>query len=454
MIKKSYFSYKNTEFKWIGKIPEHWKIKKIKHTTYVKGRIGWQGLKSDEFIEDGPFLVTGTDFQNGKVNWNSCYHISEERYKEAPPIQLKENDLLITKDGSIGKLAIVTNKPEKAILNSGIFVTRPLNTDYYPKFLYWMLSSKVFDDFIRYYETGSTIKHLYQEIFVNFSFPLPRIEEQINISNFLDEICGNTDEIIALKKQQIQTLQKYRQSLITETVTKGLNPSVKMKDSGIEWIGAVPEHWNIKKIKHFANHIGSGKTPKGGAEVYVDEGILFIRSQNVHNDALRLNDVSYITENIDRELSNSRVKKNDILLNITGASIGRSIVYKLDIPANVNQHVCIIRLNGKKISSDFLHYVIINDYAQNQIMAYQNGTSREGLNFVQVANVIFAIPPNVEEQMEIVEFLQNKTDEIDKLKNKITMQIDVLEKYRQSLIYEAVTGKIDVRSYKENELEV
>jgi len=157
----------------------------------------------------------------------------------------------------------------------------------------------------------------------------------------------------------------------------------------------------VKKIKHFTNHIGSGKTPKGGAEVYVDEGILFIRSQNVHNDYLRLNDVSYITKKIDSELSNSRVKKNDILLNITGASIGRSITYKLDQPANVNQHVCIIRVNENKISSDFLHYVILNNYIQYQIMAFQNGTSREGLNFVQIANLSFATPLNIEEQMEI-----------------------------------------------------
>lgn len=204
---------------WIGEIPEHWKITKIKYTTYVKGRIGWQGLTTDEFIDEGPYLVTGTDFKEGLVNWDTCYHVSEERYNEAPPIQLKEDDLLITKDGTIGKLAIVKNMPYKSILNSGVFVTRPLNNQYINKYMYWLLSSAVFDKYIKYMETGSTIKHLYQETFINFSFALPSIEEQISIINYLDEKIANIDSIRKNIKLQIDKLKEYRQSLIYEVVT-------------------------------------------------------------------------------------------------------------------------------------------------------------------------------------------------------------------------------------------
>src|SRR5699024_1309 len=151
---------KDSGVEWIGDIPEHWNKKKIKYTTYVKGRIGWQGLKSDEFIDQGPYLVTGTDFKDGRVHWDSCHHISEERYEEAKTSQLQENDLLITKDGTIGKVVLVKNKPEKAILNSGIFVTRSLKGEYINEYMYWILLSDIFKNYVNYMGTGSTIKHL------------------------------------------------------------------------------------------------------------------------------------------------------------------------------------------------------------------------------------------------------------------------------------------------------
>src|SRR5699024_7330904 len=160
---------KDSGIEWIGEVPEHWNTTKIKYTTYVKGRIGWQGLRSEEFTDIGPHLVTGTDFTvDGNVNWQSCHRISEERYNEAPSIQLKNQDLLITKDGSIGKIAIVNNKPERAILNSGVFVTRPYKNEYLTEFLYWVLSSRVFSTYIEIMSSGSTVIHLYQETFNNF----------------------------------------------------------------------------------------------------------------------------------------------------------------------------------------------------------------------------------------------------------------------------------------------
>jgi len=204
---------------WIGEIPKGWNITKVKYNSYVKGRIGWQGLKSDEFTDEGPFLVTGSDFKKGMVNWEWCYHISEKRYNEAPPIQLNEKDLLITKDGTIGKLAIVKNMPGKAILNSGIFVVRPLNNKYLTDYMYWILSSGVFEEYVKIMGTGSTIKHLYQETFINFSYPLPKIEEQHEINEYLKERVEKVDQTIENTLSQIQKLKEYRQSLIYEAVT-------------------------------------------------------------------------------------------------------------------------------------------------------------------------------------------------------------------------------------------
>lgn len=210
---------KNSGIEWIGEIPEHWDITKIKYTTYVKGRIGWQGLKSDEFTDKGPHLVTGTDFIDGEVNWDSCHRISLERYNEAPEIQLKEKDLLITKDGTIGKVAVVRNKPKKAILNSGVFVTRQLKNAYLTVFMYWLLNSSIFINFIDVMSSGTTVRHLYQDTFINFIYPLPNKQEQLEIVRHINTKVENIDNLISTIKIQITKLQEYREALIYEAVT-------------------------------------------------------------------------------------------------------------------------------------------------------------------------------------------------------------------------------------------
>lgn len=443
---KRYPEYKDSGVEWIGEIPKEWEVKKIKHTTYVKGRIGWQGLKSDEFIDEGPFLVTGTDFINGSVNWESCYHVNEERYNEDPYIQLKENDLLITKDGTIGKVALVTGLKTKATLNSGIFLTRPLTGEYYTNFMYWLLNSEVFETFFNYISNGSTIQHLYQNVFVIFSFPLPSLSEQQSIASFLDSETSKIDTLIEKKQRLIELLEEKRSALISHAVTKGLDPYAKKKNSGVEWIGEIPKGWFLSKLKYLTSKIGSGKTPRGGSEIYCDSGILFLRSQNVHFDGLRLDDVVYIDESIDSEMSSTRVLPDDVLLNITGASIGRSSIVPKDFPqANVNQHVCINRPLKKKIDSRLLHYELSSNRVQALIFSNENGTSREGLTFSQISNFVIAIPNNLDEQRHIVNFLDRETEKIDTFINKISAQIEKLKEYRTALISAAVTGKIDVR---------
>ncbi len=210
---------KDSGIEWLGKMPEGWEVKKIKHTSYVKGRIGWHGLQSDEFIDEGPYLVTGTDFINGAVNWYTCYHISEERYNQDPYIHLKEKDLLITKDGTIGKVALVENLQDKASLNSGIMLIRPLKNYYLTDFMFWVLNSKVFSEYIEYTKTGSTVQHLYQETFDNFIFPLPSTNEQENICGYLTEKTSQIDNLIQKIHSQIAALKEYRQALISNVAT-------------------------------------------------------------------------------------------------------------------------------------------------------------------------------------------------------------------------------------------
>ncbi|KWV80497.1 Type-1 restriction enzyme EcoKI specificity protein [Pseudomonas fluorescens] len=217
------------------------------------------------------------------------------------------------------------------------------------------------------------------------------------------------------------------------------------KDSGVEWLGRVPEHWQIKQLKYLASHIGSGKTPSGGAEVYLDAGVLFLRSQNVYEDGLRLDDAAFISDQVDEEMKGSRVKPCDVLLNITGASIGRScrVPEKFE-RANVNQHVCIIR-SQEPVVSIWVSLCLPSKVVQAQIDFSQNGAGREGLNFEQIGNMFVALPPT-EEVDEIASNLDRETVRIDALIKKKTRFIELLHEKRQALITHAVTKGLDPKA--------
>ena len=202
MVEKSIgLRYKMTE---IGEIPEGWEISSINKTSLLKGRIGWQGLTTKEYLKNGEYyLVSGTEFKDGTIDWLKCNFVSKERYNQDSNIQVKINDLLVTKDGTIGKVAFVESLILPATLNSGVFVIRPLNNSYYPKFLYYILQSKYFKRFIGTLKAGSTISHLYQYSFSNFAFPNPPLLEQQKIAEILSDVDS---EIEALEQKR----DKYR----------------------------------------------------------------------------------------------------------------------------------------------------------------------------------------------------------------------------------------------------
>jgi type I restriction enzyme S subunit len=441
-----YPEYRDSGIAWLGEVPVGWNVKRIKDTTYLKGRVGWKGLSSDEYLTDGyAYLITGTDFRKKYISLTDCYHVDRERYQDDPYIQLREGDLLITKDGTIGKLALVCSLDKPACLNSGIFLVRPIS-DYITEFMYWVLNSSCFKIFCDLSSQGSTIQHLYQNVFEDFTFPSPTTDEQIKITRFLDHETAKIDALIQEQERLTELLKEKRQAVISNAVTKGLDPMVKMKDSGIEWLGEVPEHWTLHKIKSLTSRISSGKTPNGGSEVYVDDGIIFLRSQNVYDEGLRLDEVVYIPEMVDLQMVTSRVQPGDILLNITGGSIGRSCSVPENFPnANVNQHVCVIRL----VNPELLPFVEIffKSFAiKSQIEFVQNGAAREGLNFEQIGSMRLCLPP-LTEQCEVVDQVTKDLERYSSLIAEAQLSVSLLQERRMALVSSAVTGQIDVRNF-------
>lgn len=196
-----------------------------------------------------------------------------------------------------------------------------------------------------------------------------------------------------------------------------------MKDSGVAWIGEIPVDWSIVKIKAGTIKVGSGKTPTGGAISYTDEGIIFLRSQNIYDTGLELTNPTYITPEVDKEMSGTRVFPNDVLLNITGGSIGRCCIFPESLKtANVNQHVSIIRVNKNVFLPQFMHYYWMSPLGSTAISLYQTGGNREGMSADAIKNSPIILIP-LDEQSRICRVLDNKYAKIDAVLDKTLASI-------------------------------
>lgn len=441
-------NYKRSNILWVGFYPSEWNITQVKYEAYVKARVGWHGLKSDDFTDEGPYLVTGSDFNSSRISWKDCYHCDVKRYEQDPYIQLKNHDLLITKDGTIGKVALVEGlgSDEKATLNSGVFVVRPVNNNFTTKFYFWLLQSKVFKDFVDYNKTGSTIVHLYQDTFVNFSYASPAKKEQEKIAAFLDYETAKIDNLIDKQQQLIELLKEKRQAVISHAVTKGLNPDVPMKNSGAEWLGQVPQHWEVKRCKHLFDFITSGS--RGWAGFYSDEGSLFFRIANLTREGIdpKLESIQYVTPPKGSEGERSKIRENDLLISIT-ADLGSVCVANSSIlDGYVSQHVSLCRPNSSVLSSRWLAYFFLSDTAKEQLLGAGYGGTKVQLSLEDIRNLLVAYPPK-EEQVQLSVYLDNKLREFDLLENYANKIVEVLKERRTALISAAVTGKIDVRDW-------
>ncbi len=182
---------------------KEWNLKRLEDTFTLKARIGWQGLTISEYLSSGNFfLVTGTDFQNGVINWDDCHYVAEKRYSQDLNIQLMEHDILLTKDGTIGKVAYVDSLPKPATLNSGVFVIRPKSKNTHSLFFYYLLRSNHFINFLSRLSAGSTISHLYQKDFINYEFFMPEtLEEQIQIAKILNDMDNEIKDLERIRNQ-------------------------------------------------------------------------------------------------------------------------------------------------------------------------------------------------------------------------------------------------------------
>ena len=329
---------------------------------------------------------------------------------------LYAGDVVITKDSEtpddIGVPAVIVEEIKGLVCGYHLALIRP-NANVHPIYLAKQLASA---STIRYFAvnaTGSTRFGLAIGTIENLEVPTPSLDEQAKIAEVLSTVNRAIEETETLIAKQQRIKSGLMQDLLTRGIDKHGNlrteQTHKFKDSPL---GRIPAEWSTVKLDELVSRVGSGVTPRGGESVYTPEGVLFIRSQNVHFDGLQLNDVAYIPERIHLSMLRSEIFENDVLLNITGASIGRCCrMPKIDGRANVNQHVCTIRLlDSTEATAGVLAAVIESHIGQHQIAQMNAGGNREGLNYQQVRSIMLPWPSDDAEFVRIYSGIRQVSD--------------------------------------------
>jgi type I restriction enzyme S subunit len=317
----------------------------------------------------------------------------------------------------------------------------------FPKYLSYLMESSFIKDQVELIVGGGTMPTITQEDLLAMNVVIPSKNEQERISKFLDIKCGEINILLKSKERLIQLLEQKRQAMITEAVTKGLNPNVKMKDSGVEWIGEIPEHWNIKKVGYL------GRLQNGISKSAEEFGFgsPFISYSDVYKNMVLPIKASGLVNSTTGEQQLYSVKKGDVFFTRTSETIeeiGFSATCLETIPnATFAGFLIRFRPNSSQLSPNYAKYYFRSDLRKHYFVKEMNLVTRASLGQGLLRNFPVVLP-NTNEQEEIAEFLDSQTQAINLSVSLIQKQVQKLKEYRQSLIYEAVTGKSDVRDFE------
>ncbi|MCI6995045.1 MAG: restriction endonuclease subunit S [Methanobrevibacter sp.] len=434
MSYKTYDEYKESKMFWIDKIPSTWDTIKAKHCFNLSGGYAF---KSDDFTEEGIPLVRIGDITNGTIDFNNCKRLPLEYATMMKEFLVESGDILIALTGAtIGKIGQVPKTNEKILLNQRVGKLSSDSSNYYK----YILSSDLIKKQINLIADGSAQENISNEDIGNFEiFDIDNGLKQ-QIANYLDKKTAKIDATIAKNEELIELLEEKRVALINQVVTKGLDSDVPMKDSGVEWIGEIPENWDVVLFKRLFNLIKDGTH---GSFERVDDGEPLLSAKNIFNDKINISKTeSCISkDNFLSIVSNGFPKKDDLLMTIVG-TIGRSCVYDKEFPLAFQRSVSFIRLTYD--NPYYYNYFIKSQIFQSQLLVKAKQSAQKGVYLNDIKECLVIRPP-YEIQIEIAKYLQNRITKINETTSKIQDNINLLEEYKTSLIHHVVTGKIDVR---------
>ena len=412
---KKYDNYKDSGVEWIGEIPEHWDVKKLKFISKI-----CNGQDQKAVIDDnGIYPIYGSGGIFGKAN----------------SFLFDQPSVLLGRKGTI-------DKPQ--------YVVEPfwtVDTSYYTKIkdgfstrLFYYLCTTINFELYKY---GSAIPSMTQGHLNEIKFSIPNtLDEQTAIANYLDHKTTQIDTLIAKKEQFISLLQEERTAVINQAVTKGLDPNVPMKDSGIEWLGEIPEHWEVKRMKYVI------KTPlKYGANESAEDEILedprYIRITDFGNDG-KLRKNTFKSLSLDKA-ENFLLEEGDILFARSGATVGKTFFFKdYKGVACFAGYLIKASCDPMIMKSEFLYEFTNSSGYENWKQSIFQQSTIQNIGADKYNQLKIGVPP-IAEQQKIIDFITSKINEIDTLISKSQQEIELLKEYKTALISEVVTGKVDVR---------
>lgn len=419
---QKYAEYQDSGIEWLGEIPNSWQVKKLKYLCKVT-----TGNKDTvNAVEDGkyPFFVRSQTVERINSIGADC-------------------EAVLTAGDGVGVGKVYHYYKGKFDFHQRVYMLYDFG-DVIGRFVYYYLSSNFYKVALEG-NAKSTVDSLRLPQFLNFAFSLPTIKEQDWIVDFLDHETAKIDTLIAKQEKLIELLKEKRQAVISHAVTKGLNPNVPMKDSGVEWLGEVPKHWSVSLIKYQCREITDGAHISPELE---NGEHLFISIRDIKEGVINFEDTLLTSEKSYQYLVHTGCKPfaGDILFSKDG-TIGQTAITPSNINFVVASSLIIIRPNYFKVISEFLDLLLRSDVVQEQVESFVKGAALRRLSIQNLLKIWGVFPP-IDEQEKIVEFVLFQLDKYKVLEDKAEKQVELLKERRTALISAAVTGKIDVRNWQ------
>lgn len=426
---KQYESYKDSGVEWIGEVPRHWEVRKIKTFSPVKRGASPRPIDDPKYFDE-----------NGEFSWVRIADVSaSDKYLTTTTQKLSKlgsslsvkrypGDIFISIAGTVGKPIISSIN---CCIHDG-FVYFPYLKNMNTEFLYYIFMSG--QPYLGLGKLGTQL-NLNTETIGNIYIPYPSVEVQNLIVSYLNKKCSEIDNVISAQQKRIALLQELKQSVITHAVTKGLNPNVEMKDSGVEWIGEVPITWEVMKTSLAFKGIGSGTTPSTSKKEYYDEDGKYWLQTGDLNDGIILDTCKKVSDIAIKVCNLKFYPKDSVVIAMYGATIGK--VGILGIKTATNQACCVLPAN-KHMIAKYTFYEFLACKPALLVSAIGGGQPNISQDTIRKQKI--AVPP-IEDQKSIADYLDKKCATIDSSISKAQYQVELLQEYKQSLITEVVTGK-------------
>lgn len=438
MMENRYDKYKDSGIAWIGEIPEHWEIKRLKNVCSTNN-----ASLSDKTSKEFEFNYVDI----GSVSFELGIHKTEKYTFQNAPSRARKiarlGDIIVSTVRTYLRAIDIINsgEKEKYIYSTGFAILSPLK-NILSEFMIYICRSEYFTNQVSIYSTGINYPSINDTALKMINIVMPTLSEQQTIAAYLDQKCGEIDELITLQEEMITKLQSYKQSVITEAVTKGLDKNVPLKDSGIEWIGEIPKHWEASKTL-FVLSMSITDGPHTTPELF-ETGIPFVSAEAVSfgNGRIDFSHIrGYISEIFYQECCKKYIPQiDDIYMIKSGATTGRVAIVDADIKFTIWSPLAVFRCNKERMLPRFLFYQLQSNGYQKQIELNWSYGTQQNIGMRTLEKLILSVPP-LPEQYSIADYLDKKCSEIDKLISIKQQKIEKLKEYKKSLIFECVTGK-------------